>query len=291
MQIHNEIAPLRAKLTERRAHKERIGLVPTMGALHDGHRALLARSLRDNDHTVCSIYVNPTQFNNPDDLTHYPRTLEQDTELLTFMGCHALFCPGDTTMYPSGPADHLSMELGALDRVLEGQYRPGHFSGVAVVVSKLFHIVQPDRAYFGQKDLQQFAVIRKLVHDLLFPIQLVRVPIVRSTEGLALSSRNRRLSAAQQQTALRLYQSLEHARVALENNTPVAEARQQAIAYLTKEPEIQLDYLEIVDADTFGTVSDISQHRQVAVCVAAYLGEIRLIDNILLGNQQPAVIG
>ena len=283
MQIYSEIAPLQAKLAERRTHKERIGLVPTMGALHDGHRALLARSLRDNDHTICSIYVNPTQFNNPDDLTHYPRTLAQDIELLEAIGCHTLFCPDDTLMYPSGPSANLSIDFGPLAQVLEGKYRPGHFSGVGVVVSKLFHIVQPHRAYFGQKDLQQFAIVQQLVRDLLFPIQLVRVPIVRTPEGLALSSRNRRLSAAQQQTARQLYQALKQTKAALEAQVPVAEARQQAIAYLTKEPEIRLDYLEIVDADTFGTVSDISHHRQVALCVAAYVGDVRLIDNVLMG--------
>ena len=282
MQIYSEIAPLRAKLAERRTHKERIGLVPTMGALHEGHRSLVTRSLRDNDHTVCSIYVNPTQFNNPDDLTHYPRTLEQDIALLEKLGCNTLFCPNDRIMYPAGQSAHLSIDFGSLDKVLEGRYRPGHFSGVGVVVSKLFHIVQPDRAYFGQKDLQQFAIIQKLVQDLLFPIQLVRVPIVRTTEGLALSSRNRRLSAAQQQLALRLHHSLQRVKVALEDGTPVAEARQSAINYLTKEPEIRLDYLEVVDATTFGTVSDIAYSQQVALCIAAYVGEIRLIDNVLI---------
>ena len=283
MQIYSEIALLQAALAERRLQKERIGLVPTMGALHDGHRSLLTRSLRDNDHTVCSIYVNPTQFSNPDDLAHYPRMLGQDIALLEKLGCHTLFCPDDATMYPSGPAGHLAMDFGFLDKVLEGRYRPGHFSGVGVVVSKLFHIVTPDRAYFGQKDLQQFAIIRKLVQDLLFPIQLVRVPIVRTTEGLALSSRNRRLSGAQQQTAQRLYASLRQAKAALEHQMPVAEAQQQAIASLTAAPDIRLDYFEIVDADTFSPVSAIAPHRQIALCVAAYVGEVRLIDNVLMG--------
>ena len=283
MQIYNEINPLRAKLAERRTHRERIGLVPTMGALHEGHRALLTRSLRDNDHTVCSIYVNPTQFNNPDDLTQYPRTLEQDRAMLEALGCHTLFCPDDAVMYPTGSSAHLSMNFGSLDQILEGQYRPGHFSGVGVVVSKLFHIVQPDRVYFGQKDLQQFAVVRKLVRDLLFPVQLVRVPIVRTPEGLALSSRNRRLTEAQQRTALRLYQSLAQAKADLDQGQPVAEVRQRAIDYLTEVPGIRLDYLEIVDADTFGTISDTARSTSIALCVAAYVGEVRLIDNILIG--------
>ncbi len=283
MQIYSEIAPLQAKLAERRAQKERIGLVPTMGALHKGHQALLERSLRDNDHTVCSIYVNPTQFNNPDDLANYPRTLARDVKLLETIGCDTLFCPADRTMYPYGQASHLSVRFGALEERLEGASRPGHFSGVGVVVSKLFHIVHPHRAYFGQKDLQQFAIIRQLVRDLLFPIQLVQVPIVRNADGLALSSRNRRLSESQQQTALRLYRSLERARIALTAQVPVREARQEAVDYLTQEPDIRLDYLEAVDADDFGTVSDISRHRQVALCVAAYVGNVRLIDNVLIG--------
>ena len=270
------------QLAERRAQKERIGLVPTMGALHDGHRALLTRSLRDNDYTVCSIYVNPTQFNNAEDLAHYPRTLTQDIALLEDLGCHALFCPNDETMYPGGTSGHLSIDFNPLDCVLEGRYRPGHFSAVGGVVSKLFHIVRPERAYFGQKDLQQFAIIRKLVKDLLFPVQLVRVPIVRTSNGLALSSRNRRLSPEQRTLALRLYQSLMLARTILEGQGSVAKARQAAIDYLTEKPDICLDYFEVVDADTFETASDRTHHQQIALCVAAYVGEVRLIDNMLI---------
>ena len=283
MQIFSEISPLQAKLAEHRTQKDRIGLVPTMGALHDGHRALLVRSLRDNDHTVCSIYVNPTQFNNADDLVHYPRTLARDVKLLESIGCHTLFCPSDQTMYPNGSDRHLTIHFGLLDQRLEGAYRPGHFSGVGVVVSKLFHIIRPDRAYFGQKDLQQFAVVRKLVRDLSFSAQLVRIPIVRDSEGLALSSRNKRLTNAERKAARRLYQSLERARIAIEAQVSVTEARQEAIDYLTKEPTIRLEYLEIVDADNFGTVSDMAHHQQVALCVAAYVGNVRLIDNVLMG--------
>ncbi len=283
MQTYAEIAPLRAKLAERRAQKERIGLVPTMGALHDGHRALLTRSLRDNDHTVCSIYVNPTQFNNPDDLLHYPRTLEEDTALLRELGCDSLFCPTDAVMYPGGLTDGVRIDFGSLERVLEGAHRPGHFGGVGAAVSKLFHVVQPDRAYFGQKDLQQFAVVHKLVRDLLFPLQLVRVPIVRSPEGLALSSRNRLLSAEQQQVALRLYQALTMARTALLNGITVAQVQQRATDHVAEASGIRLEYLEIVDANTFVPVVDLAPPRQVAVCVAAYVGEVRLIDNVLIG--------
>ncbi len=283
MQIYAEIAPLRAKLAERRAQKERIGLVPTMGALHDGHRALITRSLRDNDHTVCSIYVNPTQFNNPDDLLRYPRPLEEDVALLRALGCDSVFCPTDAVMYPSGLADTVRVNFGALEQVMEGTHRPGHFSGVGAAVSKLFHVVQPDRAYFGQKDLQQFAIVHKLVQDLLFPLQLVRVPSVRTPEGLALSSRNRLLSAEQQQVALGLYQALTLARTALLQGASVDNAQQKATEHIAKAPEIRLDYLEIVNADTFGPVADLTQPQPVAICVAAYVGEVRLIDNVLVG--------
>ena len=282
MQTYAEIAPLRTKLAERRAQKERIGLVPTMGALHGGHRALLTRSLRDNDHTVCSIYVNPTQFNNPDDLLHYPRTLEEDTVLLRELGCDSLFCPTDAVMYPGGLTDGVRMDFGSLERVLEGIHRPGHFGGVGAAVSKLFHVVQPDRAYFGQKDLQQFAVIHKLVRELLFPVQLIRVPSVRSAEGLALSSRNRLLSVEQQQTARHLYRALTIARTALVDGEPVVQAQRTAVNHLAEVPEIRLEYLEIVDADTFAPVADLAQPRPVAICVAAYVGAVRLIDNVLL---------
>ncbi len=282
MQTYAEIAPLRARLTERRAQKERIGLVPTMGALHDGHRALIERSLRDNDHTVCSIYVNPTQFNNPNDLLRYPRTLEEDTALLRELGCDSLFCPTDAVMYPKGLTDGVRIDFGSLEWMLEGAYRPGHFGGVGAAVSKLFHVVQPDRAYFGQKDLQQFAIIRKLVSDLLFPVQLVQVPSVRTPEGLALSSRNRLLSAEQQQVASRLYQALSLARTALLNDGSVANARQTAVGHIQEDSEIRLEYLEMVDADTFTLVATLTQARQVAICVAAYVGAVRLIDNVLV---------
>ncbi len=282
MQIYTETAPLRAKLAERRAQKERIGLVPTMGALHDGHRALLSRSLRDNDHTVCSIYVNPTQFNNPDDLERYPRPLEEDAALLRELGCDSLFCPTDAVMYPSGLADTVRVHVGALEHRLEGAHRPGHFSGVGAVVSKLFHVVQPDRAYFGQKDLQQFAVVRQLVQDLLFPIRLVRVDSVRTPEGLALSSRNRLLLSEQQQVALHLYQALVLARTALQEGATADYARQTAVTHIAQAPELRLEYLEVVDAHTFAPVAESPLRRPTAVCVAAYVGEVRLIDNVLI---------
>ena len=192
MHIFKEIKPLRAFLNQKRAEQESIGLVPTMGALHRGHLALIQASKAENKLTVCSIYVNPTQFNNSADLEKYPRTLPADIALLEEAGCDVLFCPGNQEMYRD--VSTLTMDFGGVDKILEGKFRPGHFSGVGLVVSKLFNIVAPDRAYFGQKDFQQFSVIARLVKELQFGLELRRIPTLRESDGLAMSSRNMRLN-------------------------------------------------------------------------------------------------
>ena len=285
MEVYQAVDPIRRFLARQRVQHQTIGLVPTMGALHQGHLALIEKAQQENDIVVCSIYVNPTQFNDKQDLTHYPRQPAQDLHLLTEAGCHAVFCPSDEVMYPTGQENHLTMHFGQLDQVLEGKLRPGHFSGVGVVVAKLFHVIQADRAYFGQKDLQQFAVIRKLVQDLLLPTQLVRVPIVRNEQGLALSSRNQRLTEEEAQVALGLYRSLQTARTALSQGLAVEEAQQQAVEVITQEPRLRLEYLEIVDTHDFSTVARMEDHPEVAVCVAAYVGNVRLIDNVIVKVQ------
>ena len=282
MEVFQEVDPIRRFLAHQRAQQQAIGLVPTMGALHQGHLALVEKARQKNDIVVCSIYVNPTQFNDKQDLTHYPRQLAQDLHLLTEAGCHAVFCPSDEVMYPTGQENHLTMHFDPLDQVLEGKLRPGHFSGVGVVVAKLFHVIQPDWAYFGQKDLQQFAIISQLVQDLLLPVQLVRVPIVRNERGLALSSRNQRLSEEEAQVALRLHQSLQTARAALLQGVAVREARQQAVEVITREPRLRLEYLEIVDTHDFSTIVRLGKHQEVAACIAAYVGDVRLIDNVIV---------
>ena len=282
MEVYQAVDPIRRFLARQRAQRQTIGLVPTMGALHQGHLALIEKARRENDIVVCSIYVNPTQFNDKQDLTHYPRQLAQDLHWLTEAGCHAVFCPPDEVMYPNGQENHLTMQFDPLDQVLEGKLRPGHFSGVGVVVAKLFHVIQPEQAYFGQKDLQQFAIIRKLVQDLLLPVQLVRVPIVRNERGLALSSRNQRLSEEEALVALRLYRSLQTARAALLQGVAVEQARQQAVEIIMQEPRLRLEYLEIIDTHDFSTVVRVEEHQEVAVCVAAYVGKVRLIDNIIV---------
>ncbi|MEQ9441194.1 MAG: pantoate--beta-alanine ligase [Cyclobacteriaceae bacterium] len=281
MQIFREINSLRTYLSKQKS-QQTTGLVPTMGALHEGHLALLNAARQDNDVTICSIYVNPTQFNNAADLEKYPRTLEKDVELLEEEGCDAVFCPSDEMMYPQGKEEALQLGFGHLDQVLEGVHRPGHFSGVGLVVTKLFNIVQPQRAYFGQKDLQQFAVIRQLVADFFLPVKLIRVPIVRNPEGLALSSRNQRLSQEEKQRATRLYQSLQLARQRILQGDTVDEARQQGAQLLQSDPAVRVEYFEAVDAESLRPVSEVAPEQTMAFCVAAYVGGVRLIDNIIV---------
>ncbi|MTI37996.1 pantoate--beta-alanine ligase, partial [Fulvivirga lutimaris] len=194
MQIFRDISSLQLSLNELKLERKTIGLVPTMGALHDGHAALLKASLAENDVTVCSIFVNPTQFNNDEDLKNYPRTYEEDIEFLKSFECDIVFNPSAEEMYPKSPS--LKFNFADLEQSMEGSYRPGHFNGVAIVVSKLFNIVNPDRAYFGQKDLQQYRIISQLVEDLSYNIELRQIPIKRDENGLALSSRNKRLSTS-----------------------------------------------------------------------------------------------
>lgn len=283
MHIFKTIEPLKKFLAEVKSSKNKIGLVPTMGALHEGHMAIILKSLEDNDITVCSIYVNPLQFNNQDDLEKYPRNLKKDLDLLEQSGCQVVFCPPDEIMYPEGKKNSLQLDFGSISHVLEGKHRPGHFNGVGVVLSKLFHLIAPDQAYFGQKDLQQVAVVHKLIQDFFFDIQLIRVPTVRNSKGLALSSRNSRLSGQDKLIASQLYQAINVVKKELqERQVSVAEARQKALQVLEETESIKLEYLEIVDAASFDMVSDIRKHREIAVCIAAYVGGVRLIDNVLL---------
>jgi pantoate--beta-alanine ligase len=283
MQVFEELDLVRTYVSERK-NGQSIGLVPTMGALHRGHRALLEASKRSNDVTICSIYVNPTQFNDSADLEKYPRTLNEDLKLLQSTECDAVFCPSDQIMYPQGKSSVIQLDFGYLDKVLEGRYRPGHFSGVGLVVSKLLNIVQPHRAYFGQKDLQQLAIIRQLVQDFSMPVEIIPVPIAREDSGLALSSRNQRLSTKEKQLAAQLYQALLLAKQLYEEGVTAEVARQQAIQKLGQYPTIRLEYLEAVHPQTFRSVKEMDQAQSIAFCVAAYVGKVRLIDNIIVGK-------
>jgi len=256
-----------------------VALVPTMGALHDGHIALINQARQENDVVVCSIFVNPVQFNNPDDLARYPRTLDVDQAMLEPAGCDVIFAPAADEMYPEPPM--LTLHFGELETVMEGAMRPGHFNGVGIVVAKLFNIVQPHRAYFGQKDLQQVAVVRRLLRDLSFPVKLIRFPTVREPDGLALSSRNRNLTPTERQQAPALYEALKMAQNMLREGQSVAQAKAAVTALFADRPGFRLEYIEIANADTLQPVTEVLALGQTALCIAAHLGHVRLIDNLI----------
>jgi pantoate--beta-alanine ligase len=278
MHIFQEIRPLKAFLEQIRRSSESIGFVPTMGALHPGHISLIQASQKQNQKTICSIYVNPTQFNNAQDLAKYPRTLEQDIELLRQQGCDAVFCPTNAEMYAADSI--LKFDFGYLNTEMEGRYRPGHFSGVALVVSKLFNIVRPDVAYFGQKDYQQFKIIERLVSELKFDIALQCMPIVRERDGLAMSSRNARLNQEDRKKAAQLYQALLFAKELLGNNKPMADVRSQVESQFNSVGGIRLEYLQLANATNLLPLENV-QGKSILL-IAAYVGEVRLIDNLLL---------
>ncbi|MGB3465153.1 MAG: pantoate--beta-alanine ligase [Cyclobacteriaceae bacterium] len=280
MQIFKQIMPLRYFLSQKRNEKLSIGLVPTMGALHDGHLSLIEACKKKCDITVVSIFVNPTQFNNREDFEKYPVTMVADQALLEKVGTDVLFCPAVEEMYHGN--GYLSMQFGRLDTILEGKYRPGHFSGVGLIVSKFFNIVQPDVAFFGQKDLQQVAVIKKLNNELAFGIDLQVVPTVRDTDGLALSSRNTRLNAEQRSLAPVLYKILSDVKERLLASEPLEETIRNATRKIEDHPDIALEYLEVVDSNELTLVKDLSEHEEISICIAAYFGDIRLIDNLFL---------
>lgn len=258
---------------------QKIGLVPTMGALHEGHITLIEKAKQENDVVVSSVFVNPVQFNNPDDLARYPRTLEEDTQKLEAAGCDVVFAPSVEEMYPEPVT--LRLNFGELETVMEGAFRPGHFNGVGIVVAKLFNIVQPDRAYFGQKDLQQVAVIRRLIRDLSFPIELIRCPTVREADGLAMSSRNRNLTPDERGQATVLFQALTLGRELLADGYNVERTKAAVADFINDRPHFRLEYVEIVNADTLQIASEVLAPGQTAICLAAHLGKVRLIDNLV----------
>ena len=279
MHHFDTVYALRHHLNTVRQQGQTIGFVPTMGALHAGHLNLIERAKSECSLVVCSIFVNPTQFNNPDDLARYPRTLDEDSALLSMVGTDVIFSPTVAEMYVE-PAT-LRLNFGNLETVMEGASRPGHFNGVGLVVSKLFHIVQPDRAYFGQKDLQQVAVIRRLVRDLSFPLELVRCDTVREADGLAMSSRNRLLSPKERTQAPVLFEALTLAKTRLLDGSTPEQAQAAVRQHIAQQPALTLDYIEVVNADTLQPVAEMQAPGQTALCLAAQLGNVRLIDNVV----------
>jgi pantoate--beta-alanine ligase len=256
-----------------------IGFVPTMGALHEGHLQLMRRAKEENDLLACSIFVNPIQFNNPEDLEKYPRTLEEDKKKLSEVGCDILFSPSVDEMYPEEVTRRY--DFGALDKVMEGKFRPGHFNGVAVVVDKLFRIVKPHTAYFGEKDFQQLAIIRKMTEMEGHDIAIVPCPIAREEDGLAMSSRNARLSNSEREKAPFIYKMLLHTKELSLTQGP-AEVQKIITDLFEKQAGFRLEYFEIADTSNLQTVRSWNEASGIIACVAAFLGPVRLIDNLIL---------
>ena len=282
MEIFKEIEPLRAFLKVKRGHQNSIGLVPTMGALHDGHLSLIRASKAQNDITVCSIYINPTQFNNASDLAKYPKTVEKDIEMLQKSGCDVLFLPDNGTMYKK--EEGLKLDFGLLDKVLEGEFRPGHFSGVALVVSKFFNIIQPNRAYFGQKDFQQFKIISRLVEELKFNIELPFIPTLREADGLAMSSRNLRLNPEERAKALILFKSLQLGRKELQKGISLKEVKNKIKSMFEAIPDVRLEYFEVANAENLMILDSVNNATNAIMLIAGFVGEVRLIDNMFVNE-------
>jgi pantoate--beta-alanine ligase len=276
------IAGLRQRLGRGPRPDARVGFVPTMGALHRGHGRLIEHARRDCDRVAVSIFVNPLQFDRADDLAVYPRTLEADLAICESLGADLVFVPSAAEMYPSEP--RCTVEVAELGDHLCGKYRPGHFRGVATVVLKLLDIVQPDVAYFGEKDAQQLAIVRRLVADFNLPVEIIGVPTVREEDGLAMSSRNVRLDACERQLAPSLYRAICAACEAVRAGEDVATSKERAIASLPDDPRVRLEYLEIVDPDTMQPVDRID--RPVVVAGAMWVGTTRLIDNARCGPHE-----
>lgn len=277
MKVIHTIKDLQAELTVLRAQGKKVGLVPTMGALHVGHASLVKRSVSENGVTVVSVFVNPTQFNDKNDLAKYPRTLDADCRLLEDCGAAFAFAPSVEEMYPQ--PDTREFSYAPLDTVMEGAFRPGHFNGVCQIVSKLFDAVQPDRAYFGEKDFQQLAIIREMVRQMDYKLEIVGCPIVREEDGLALSSRNKRLSAQERENALNISQTLFKSRTFATSHT-VSETQKMVEEAIEAAPGLRLEYFEIVDGNTLQKVSSWKDSQYVVGCITVFCGEVRLIDNI-----------
>lgn len=256
-----------------------IGLVPTMGALHLGHKALVDQSLRDNEVTVTSVFVNPTQFNNPEDLARYPKTLEEDMKKLKDWGATIVFAPDENAIYPRKPT--IRLNFGRLEEVLEGKFRPGHFNGVGIIVSKLLNLVLPDRAYFGLKDFQQFLIVKELVANFSVPAEIIGIPTQRHSSGLAISSRNQNLSDKGLEIAANIYKGLEMARELIQSKKGIRETIRLTDQFYDKVDGLEIEYFEIVSAETLLS-EDIAQNGPLLLSVAGYVENIRLIDNLYL---------
>lgn len=279
MQIVKFIAETQTIISQYKAKGKHIGFVPTMGALHEGHLSLVAQSKKENDITVVSIFVNPTQFNNPDDLKTYPRILDQDLKLLSKYQPDIVFIPEVEEIYPE--PDTRTFSFGDIEKVMEGKNRPGHFNGVAQVVSKLFDYISPDNAYFGQKDFQQVAVIKQMTKDLKLDINIVACPIIRELDGLAMSSRNMLLSEVERKNAAKISETLFKA-CNLVPDFGVSQLKEWVISEINNNAYLEVEYFEIVDDTSLKSIDNWTDSTNRIACITVQVGKVRLIDNISL---------
>ena len=277
MKVIHTITNLQNEVSEWKRQHKTIGFVPTMGALHQGHLSLVKRCLDETDICIVSIFVNPTQFNDKKDYQVYPQKFKDDYDLLREVNCDIIFAPSEQEMYPA--PDTRIFDFDPLDKVMEGKFRPGHFNGVAQIVSKLFDATTPDKAYFGEKDFQQLAIIRMMVKQLNYPIEIIGCPIVREPNGLAMSSRNMRLATNQRQIATKIAQSLTKSCTFVAEKT-VEETIHVVISEINAEKPLQVEYFDIVDGNTLSSISDWNESEYVIGCIAVFCEEVRLIDNI-----------
>jgi pantoate--beta-alanine ligase len=280
MFIFKRVAHLQDWVQKRRAEGLKIGFVPTMGALHNGHLSLVHMSREETDATIVSIFVNPKQFNDPEDLVKYPKPIEKDLQLLYGSGVDVVFLPEVEDIYPPNQATEIDFDPGSAASTMEGEFRPGHFSGMAEVVYRLLKITTPDCLFMGQKDFQQFSIIRKLIADFDLPVNLIMCPTIREESGLAMSSRNVRLSPEGREKAGLIHQYLAEGKIAFEAGTTVEAIRDHFFEQLKKE-DFAPEYLEVVDGYTLEPVSSFHAAEQIVVCCAVYVEDVRLIDNMI----------
>jgi len=278
MKIIKTKQELQIEIHSLKSSGKKIGFVPTMGALHDGHKSLVERCVAENDSCIVSIFVNPTQFNNSEDLEKYPRHLDLDAKFLESAGCQVIFAPDPTEIYESNELNNrFEFDFGGLDTVMEGKFRPGHFNGVVQIVSILFKLVQPDKAYFGEKDFQQLAIIHRMVKIMNLKVEIIDCQIVREPSGLALSSRNKRLTNEQRKKAVEISKVLSESRNFAAQISPI-ELTQWVVDQINLVPGLEVEYYDIVNTSTLQTVYSWSEPS--VGCIAVYCGEVRLIDNI-----------